>query len=744
MKKSKALNRIMSIICALVLIFSPFLDFAPALALPVGVSGVSTLEAFKLVLEDPAIGTIELKGNIDASALTNWKDLQKGGKRITSGGAYSLSLPAHLLAAGELVFDNIRLSGTGVRIYAGSYPFTFGAGVNAPKGTIESLFGGAYMAPTRGANISLFSGHINKLYTGGNSSSAGGAESVNITVYPGATVENVYAAYADSGINGTKNITYRNYGSSAGFAQFLPNVQGFDNIVIENSFIQFRSWPAAGSARVLSVKNSTLWLDGSMSLTSGLHGENSNLIVTGGSTITMPSTTVAPVAISGRFNFSVSAGANNNQSVVLAGGAGYLSNLVLPQGLYPSGSPNLTIQSAYISKFEFTQPTKKIYKPGEALNTSGGILRVYYEPASSGLTKNVPVTPDMVSGYNPNIIGRQTLNVNYEGKLAGTYNVHVEDTSITRLSISSAPRSSYQTGDDIYLESGAVRVYYQGGLVEDIPFTDPAISITGFDTSTAGERTVSVYFNERLAGKYTIKVRWSREDEENRIRFLGVPNNGKVRVGDRFRIRLSKDIFGYWEWDDRYFSASVNDFDNSLVLTAIEDGESEIYYFYGNENISEKIEILERASSSSRPSSSSSSQKPSNNDDFTGTIISSSTPPTQGGTGGGSTSSIASQRPPVTSSSSASEATSESASSKPEKEESSKAEEKESSSEPEKKEEPEEQPGNAENTDSEAEKPKEPPKRSNVPLIVAGVGAAISLIGVAGISVWQIIKRVRH
>jgi hypothetical protein len=58
-----------------------------------------------------------------------------------------------------------------------------------------------------------------------------------------------------------------------------------------------------------------------------------------------------------------------------------------------------------------TLPGKLTYE-GDALDLSGGMLTVHYDDAS---TKQIAITADMVSGYDPSVSGKQVLTVTYAG-----------------------------------------------------------------------------------------------------------------------------------------------------------------------------------------------------------------------------------------------------------------------------------------------------------------------------------------
>lgn len=62
-----------------------------------------------------------------------------------------------------------------------------------------------------------------------------------------------------------------------------------------------------------------------------------------------------------------------------------------------------------------TLPVKTTYQKGEELDLTGAQIEVSY---SYGDPKTVEVTADMVSGYDKNTAGKQTITVTYEGKTA--------------------------------------------------------------------------------------------------------------------------------------------------------------------------------------------------------------------------------------------------------------------------------------------------------------------------------------
>lgn len=60
-----------------------------------------------------------------------------------------------------------------------------------------------------------------------------------------------------------------------------------------------------------------------------------------------------------------------------------------------------------------TPPAKTVYEKGEALDLSGAVITAHH---GTGKSFDIPVTPDMVSGYDPEKSGKQTLTVTYGGR----------------------------------------------------------------------------------------------------------------------------------------------------------------------------------------------------------------------------------------------------------------------------------------------------------------------------------------
>ena len=144
-------------------------------------------------------------------------------------------------------------------------------------------------------------------------------------------------------------------------------------------------------------------------------------------------------------------------------------------------------------------PAKVSYKYGEELDVAGGKINVV---KASGAKQEVALVASMVSGYNKNQIGEQTLTVTHLEKTT-TFKVNVVDYAVA-IEIKSLPtKVEYKTGEELDVAGGVLKVTKASGAVEEVPFTKDMIS--GFDSSKAGELTLTVTY-EGLTTTYTINL----------------------------------------------------------------------------------------------------------------------------------------------------------------------------------------------------------------------------------------------
>lgn len=140
-----------------------------------------------------------------------------------------------------------------------------------------------------------------------------------------------------------------------------------------------------------------------------------------------------------------------------------------------------------------TLPAKLTYTEWEALDVTGGELTVYY----SGSQEVIPITEDMVTGFDSNVLGTQTLTVSYAGAVC-TYDVLITPKPASAIAVTTLPtKLTYLEGKDtLDVTGGELTVSYADGTPsKTIPMT--LDMVTGFDNTSVGTQTLTVSYAEQ-------------------------------------------------------------------------------------------------------------------------------------------------------------------------------------------------------------------------------------------------------
>ena len=184
-----------------------------------------------------------------------------------------------------------------------------------------------------------------------------------------------------------------------------------------------------------------------------------------------------------------------------------------------------------------TEPTKTKYKYGEALDITGGQISAI---KSSGKSENIDITTSMVSGYNPNKLGKQTITITYKGKKA-QYSVEVED-YIKDIRLTNPNKLIYKVNEKMDLTGGKVTPVMASGIASPaIPMTNTDVTITGFDTTTVGAKIVKVSY-KGISKTFGITV----EDGYSEMKIKTLPTKTEYKYGESLdltggTIEITKD-----------------------------------------------------------------------------------------------------------------------------------------------------------------------------------------------------------
>lgn len=134
-------------------------------------------------------------------------------------------------------------------------------------------------------------------------------------------------------------------------------------------------------------------------------------------------------------------------------------------------------------------PYRTEYLVGEEFSTNGIVVTAALNNGTSiDVTNSVTyTTPDMSTA------GAKDITVTYGG-YSTNYSINVTEpvNTIERIDFNPPAKTSYATGEQLDVDSMSVTVYYSDGTSEIV--TDKAV-VTGFDSSTAGTKNVTVTYN---------------------------------------------------------------------------------------------------------------------------------------------------------------------------------------------------------------------------------------------------------
>ena len=156
----------------------------------------------------------------------------------------------------------------------------------------------------------------------------------------------------------------------------------------------------------------------------------------------------------------------------------------------------------YVSSIEVaSNPTKTTYKYGEELDIAGLVVNQVY---ASGAKSQIEATLEMVSGYDKNTLGTQTVTVTYNG-LTATFEVNVVD-YITGISLKTAPtKVEYEINEQLDVTGGVITVNKASGATEDVNITKEMV--TGFDSSAASESLTLTVTYEGFTVTYNVTIK---------------------------------------------------------------------------------------------------------------------------------------------------------------------------------------------------------------------------------------------
>ncbi|MEE3450018.1 MAG: bacterial Ig-like domain-containing protein, partial [Acutalibacteraceae bacterium] len=233
-----------------------------------------------------------------------------------------------------------------------------------------------------------------------------------------------------------------------------------------------------------------------------------------------------------------------------------------------------------------TQPTKKSYYIGEALDTTGIKITATY---NNGSTKDV-TSSVTYSGFDSSTAGEKTVTVTYQG-ITTVFKVNVIALAVTSIAVTNQPtKTSYYVGDKLDTAGIRITATYNNGSTKDVT---SSVTYSGFDSSTAGDKNVTVTYEGKTA-VFTVTV---KAITIKRIEITAVPSKTSYYVGETFDASGIKVIAHYNNDSQKDVSSSVtySGFNSSTsgtkTITVTYEGKTAQFDVYILDNKVEKITI---------------------------------------------------------------------------------------------------------------------------------------------------------
>lgn len=171
-------------------------------------------------------------------------------------------------------------------------------------------------------------------------------------------------------------------------------------------------------------------------------------------------------------------------------------------------------------------PSKTEYILGDSLDTEGMQVTAVYvlgdvsneaNEKTYDITAEVLAAQDAITGFDSTKAGVMTLKVSYEGKETTLASVTVKDelpenAVLKELTLNQGPtKTEYEIGETLDLKDLKVSGVYEYGEVElqhdltEFVTENQASTVTGFDSTKAGEQTVTITVDKQTV-TFTVKV----------------------------------------------------------------------------------------------------------------------------------------------------------------------------------------------------------------------------------------------
>ena len=254
---------------------------------------------------------------------------------------------------------------------------------------------------------------------------------------------------------------------------------------------------------------------------------------------------------------------------------------------------NTYLTQKYVTSLEsitVSGPTKTQYEIGDELDLTGLVVTAHYSDGSEAAVEDYEV-----SGFDSSTAGEKTITVTYQDKTT-TFTVNVKEAApvvtLESITVSGPTKTEYKIGEELDLTGLVVTAHYSTG--DEATVT--GYEVSGFDSSTAGEKTITVTYQGKTAAfKVTVKETEKPVVTLESITISG-PTKTEYKIGDKLDLT---DLVVIAHYSDGSYQ-EVTDYEVSGFDSAAA-GEKTVTVTYQGETVSFKITVKEDTASSEQP-----------------------------------------------------------------------------------------------------------------------------------------------
>ena len=194
-----------------------------------------------------------------------------------------------------------------------------------------------------------------------------------------------------------------------------------------------------------------------------------------------------------------------------------------------SDSFTVTVKQPEVIGIEvFSPPVKTVYWTGEELDTAGLVLLATYQGGTtSQITEGFAVT-----GFDSTLAGLKTVTISY-GDVYVEFTVTVNKLEVMSIEVVSPPeKREYWVGEELDTTGLMLEVVFSDGRIQRIT---EGFTISGFNSATAGQKTVSVYYqdNQDMFAVFSVTV---KTPKVSAVKIKTLPYKTEYFVGEELDL----------------------------------------------------------------------------------------------------------------------------------------------------------------------------------------------------------------